>query len=54
MTKKFLNMLAVLFFAQFITTSNAFAEKYFTINDGELDRPTGYREWVFVGTPVFI
>jgi len=42
----------VLFFAQFIATSNAFAEKYFTINDGELERPTGYSEWVFVGTPV--
>jgi len=24
----------------------------FTINDGELKRPTGYREWVYVGSPV--
>ncbi|MEL7538838.1 MAG: cytochrome P460 family protein [Pseudomonadota bacterium] len=30
----------------------ALAEKYFQIEDGELDRPTGYREWVYVGTPV--
>ncbi|KXF83572.1 cytochrome P460 [Enterovibrio coralii] len=28
------------------------AEEYFTIQDGELQRPTGYREWVYVGTPV--
>jgi len=24
----------------------------FTIKDGQLERPTGYREWVYVGTPV--
>ena len=28
------------------------AEEFFTIKDGELERPTGYREWVYVGTPV--
>lgn len=28
------------------------AEEYFTINDGQFERPTGYREWVYVGTPV--
>jgi hypothetical protein len=28
------------------------AGEYFTITDGELERPTGYREWVYVGTPV--
>lgn len=27
------------------------AEEY-TIKDGKLDRPTGYREWIYVGTPV--
>jgi hypothetical protein len=24
----------------------------FTISEGELQRPTGYREWIYVGTPV--
>ena len=35
-----------------ITTAGAIAAEYFTISDGELQRPTGYREWVYVGTPV--
>jgi hypothetical protein len=30
----------------------AFANPYFTIADGKLERPTGFREWVYVGTPV--
>ena len=33
-------------------SSVTFAEKLFTITDGELERPTGYREWIYVGTPV--
>lgn len=28
------------------------ADEYFKIKGGELERPTGYREWVYVGTPV--
>ncbi len=32
--------------------ASAAAEEYFVIDDGELQRPTGYREWVYVGTPV--
>ena len=35
-----------------VLSSNTFAEEYFTITDGELERPTGFREWVYVGTPV--
>ncbi len=35
-----------------VVTTNTFAADYFTIQDGELERPTGYREWVYVGTPV--
>lgn len=31
--------------------STAFADAY-QIKEGELERPTGYREWVYVGTPV--
>jgi hypothetical protein len=28
------------------------AEQHYVIKDGVLERPTGYREWVYVGTPV--
>ena len=35
-----------------MTTSLATAADYFEISDGELQRPSGYREWVYVGTPV--
>ena len=35
-----------------IVAATAMAEEYFKINDGQLERPTGYREWVYVGTPV--
>lgn len=27
-------------------------QTYFTMKDGKLARPTGYREWVYVGTPL--
>ena len=30
----------------------AIAGEAFTIKAGELQRPTGYREWIYVGTPV--
>lgn len=33
-------------------SSSAIADEYFTIKGGELERPTGFREWVYVGTPV--
>ncbi|MGF1767042.1 cytochrome P460 family protein [Enterovibrio makurazakiensis] len=32
--------------------TSVMAEEYFNVVDGELQRPTGYREWVYVGTPV--
>ena len=35
-----------------IVAASAMAEEYFTIKDGQLERPTGFREWVYVGTPV--
>lgn len=34
------------------TSQTVHAKKYFKIHDGELERPTGYREWIYVGTPV--
>ena len=38
--------------AQLLTTAPAYAEEFFTIKNGALERPTGYREWIYVGTPV--
>jgi hypothetical protein len=35
-----------------VAAMSATAEEYFTIDNGELQRPTAYREWVYVGTPV--
>lgn len=35
-----------------LTTNNVQAEEFFTIQNDELQRPTGYREWVYVGTPL--
>jgi len=35
-----------------LLTSGAHAEEYFNIKNGELNRPTGFREWIYVGTPV--
>lgn len=32
--------------------TSPFSDNYFTIEDGELQRPTGFREWVYIGTPV--
>ena len=34
------------------TTEAARLDEYFKIVNGELERPTGYREWIYVGTPV--
>jgi len=44
-------LIATGLFFQFSGTS-VLAKEYFTIIDGELQRPTGYREWVYVGTPL--
>lgn len=41
-----LTSLSVLF------TGLAQADQAYSFKDGELQRPTGYREWVYVGTPV--
>jgi len=35
-----------------ILSSSVAAENYYTIKNGELERPTGFREWIYVGTPV--
>lgn len=45
---------AVMFgiYGSLLMTGTASAEKYFNFKDGALERPTGYREWVHVGTPL--
>lgn len=35
-----------------LVTSTVSAEEYFKMSGGELLRPTGYQEWIYVGTPV--
>ena len=35
-----------------VVATSVVAEEYFTIKNGQLERPTGYREWIYVGTPV--
>jgi hypothetical protein len=37
---------------QFVLSAGANSAEVYTIKDGTLDRPVGYREWVYVGTPV--
>ena len=55
-TRKALGLSAVInlsfgILMSFVST-NVSAGDYFNIANGELERPTGYREWVYVGTPV--
>jgi len=42
----------LLFVAALLPAAHALAEPPFQIVDGELQRPTGYREWVYVGAPL--
>lgn len=50
--KKFCSIAAAAMALQFTLPTNVLAGDAFTIKNGELQRPTGYREWVYVGTPV--
>ncbi len=49
--KTFMSIAIVGALAQLLATT-AVAEELYTIKNGELERPTGYREWIYVGTPV--
>lgn len=40
------------FILQMTPVGNVYAENFFTIKSGQLERPTGFREWIYVGTPV--
>jgi hypothetical protein len=35
-----------------LSATTVHAEEFFSIKNDELQRPTGYREWVYVGTPL--
>ena len=50
--KTFTSIAVVGVLAQLLVVVPAVAEEYYTIKNGVLERPTGYREWIYVGTPV--
>ncbi|MEH6345712.1 MAG: cytochrome P460 family protein [Bermanella sp.] len=50
-TSKVLLMVAVLM-AQITFAAVSQAQPAYVIDDGELQRPAGYREWVYVGSPL--
>ncbi len=35
-----------------LVSNTVYAKEYFSIKNGQLERPTGYREWIYVGTPL--
>jgi hypothetical protein len=39
-------------FVQVIFSRATHANEAFSMKNGELERPTGYREWIYIGTPV--
>ena len=45
-------LLVSIMLVNLLAMSTATANEFFSIEAGELVRPTGYREWVYVGTPV--
>jgi len=44
--------MTLLFLTNVVLAGTVAAEKAFSIKNGVLERPTGYREWIYVGTPV--
>ncbi len=47
------SLIKTAFLTLFLSLStNALAEEFYNLNGDGLERPTGYREWVYVGTPV--
>ncbi len=51
-TTLFLGIAGLVGLSLFIVAAKSNADEYYTIKDGQLERPTGFREWVYVGTPV--
>lgn len=52
MKTTFASIAAVGALAQLLTAGPAAAEEFYSIKNGQLERPTGYREWIYVGAPV--
>ncbi len=52
MNTKIVSLLGVALFTQFLLVSAGSAGEPYSFKNGKLERPTGYREWVYVGTPV--
>lgn len=44
--------ISAMFFSCSVSGTGDGKENFFTIKNGELERPTDYRSWVYVGTPV--
>jgi hypothetical protein len=51
-TKTCISMTTFGVFVLLLATVPATAGEFYSIDNGELERPSGYREWVYVGTPV--
>ena len=49
---KWTAIISVFFSAPLVAIGVAYAGEFFIIDKGQLERPQGYREWVFVGAPV--
>ena len=45
-------LIASTFAISVLMSSSVSAKEYFSIKNGELERPSGFREWIYVGTPV--
>ncbi len=50
--RKSTKLIILCFVLQALSSAAVQAEEFFSINNGELQRPTGYRQWIYVGTPV--
>jgi hypothetical protein len=49
--KAFMSIVGAGALAQLLLTAAPVAAEEYSIKDGVLKRPTGYREWIYVGTP---
>lgn len=45
-------LIASTFAISVLMSSSVSAKEFFTIKNGELERPSGFREWIYVGAPV--
>lgn len=50
--KPIVTQFALLAVTLLVLPAVAQAEELYTMKNGQLERPTGYREWIYVGTPL--